>query len=799
MRMMSVQREPEEFITHIIDADARIYANKLGIPHIRTTSDGAMFFAMGYEHSRQRLWQMIQMRRVAEGRLSELYGRDFLNVDLFMRAINIPSIADDIYKKSDAATKSVLQSYTDGINFYIEHNQGRLTFEFAADNYVPEKWQPRDCYIIQRYFAFLMSNNLHNDMLLSQIANVLGKDRALELVPQYPQNAPFILDKLGHEYSDTVVPIMLSTDSLQSIPPTPQPISHITTSGHIGSNTWAVHKANDNTTILAADVHLPFTIPCLYMEMHIFGPSYNVVGASIPGMPMFLFGKNSNIAWGCANMMVDDIDLLIQRFDKSKDRYYIDEKTTKPVAEIVDSIKIKDAAPHKYYKRSIDGKTIFSDMQFDAYAIANNENAIFLSGKPKPSKIKAVNEFTLNWTGYNVSDEIGAMLKVMRASDWNEFVADLGSWQVPGLVFSYADNGGNVGIAPRALIPIREDNWTPLLAMPYWQTTNGGWRSYIKPTHIKTSYNPQKRYVFAANNGIERNDNEYFGAYYALSSRGHRIDEMLQREDAYTYRDAQYMQNDQVSYFADVFLKRIKPIFDKHLNSLSQQELRALFAMNEWDYLMSRALSQPTIFNMFISHLVKNIFMDELGDYYHYYIMNANTALLKLNELLDEPTSIWFNNISTDKYETAEDVIIQSFKDAVSSLSKIYNNEDVSQWRYGDKHYVEFSHFYRMRNYLQNTGYIGKYSVGGSFGTINYMEWKFNSAFAVVAGATMRFIADMQQDEVYMVLSGGNSGDPVSPNYSDQVQLWQIGAYIKLRGDELPADDFNLLVTFHNE
>jgi len=884
IRSSSVQKKFEEIRSKNLNAQVDIYTNKQGIPHIIATNDEDMFFAMGYFHAKERLWSICHSKIIAEGRAAEFYGENFLQLDLYMRTLDLRKIANELYENANDETKTVLTAYANGINSWIENNINRLTFEFGASDFLPEEWHPSDCFLIQRYFAFLLNPNFLNDIIFAEIAQKIGVEKTLELVPNYPNNSPHILDEnrnrfiesptpeldslrkskafnlsqydnlrcnnftysqiIGHpelvsgssaeilkqvqndSETNTVLPCLTRhPQKSQEIPHQVRYdsetllynndykheaknqkdflrviISHSAVGkkgSNLGSNTWATNKEH---TILANDSHLPLTIPNFWMQMHITSPNYNVVGLVIPGMPIFLCGRNNYIAWGSANMLVDDVDYLIQKVDADQINYFINDSIKKPITEIIDTVKIrnKNKSAKKddyiYYKRSVPAEAGITNykLQITDYNIISNLSFLISNS--------ANNTLTYKWTGQQKSNEIYAMLKVMRANNWKSFLAAINDWNSPGMVFSYADKNGNIGIAPRALIPIRAKDVVPFLPYPFWKNNNI-WVDYVKPNALPVLYNPSKKFVSASNNGVLNNSminnirTNYISSYFALDSRAKRIEEMLITGENYSYRDAQYMQNDILSFYAKDYLTKIFFIFKKYEHLLTAEEKKAYYKLLKWDFMLSLNSTAATIYSMFISQLVKNTFADKLDDLYDFYIFNSNFPLAKLNELLANPISEWFDDSRTEEREHLEFAVINSFKEAIKELSNLYGTENSDKWKYNLHHKINFRHSYNMFSFLDKATHIGSFAVGGDMTTINTTEWKLNKPFDVVLGASMRFIADMTDDIVYTVLPGGTSGDPMSPNYSDQIQLWQIGAYVKLSISEVPTPDFKLILT----
>ena len=956
VRTASVPKRFEEILSKNIKSQVDIYTNKQGIPHIIAANDEDMFFAMGYFHARERLWSMCHSKIIAEGRAAEFYGENFFQLDLYMRTLNLAKIANQLYENANEETKNVLIAYSNGINAFVENNINRLTFEFAASDFLPEKWKPSDCFLIQRYMAFLLNPNFLSDIIFAEIAQKIGVEKTIDLVPNYPNNSPHILDENFNPFIDNPTPELDALKKTQTIdfsqydnflqhsnrnnnnnniplygeipqhsnisqynkfqqnsknnallygenshhsnilqcnkfqqnsknnallyaknsqhsnisqcnkfqqnsnnnillygeipqhsnisqynkfqqnsknntllygenshhsnipqcnkfqqnsknnPPLCDKIpqhagiaSYILAmqtllgkeGSNLGSNTWATNKDN---VILANDSHLPLTIPCIWIQMHISSPNYNVIGLSIPGMPIFPCGRNDHIAWGSANMLVDDVDYLIQKLDDEQSFYYVDGATRKAISEEIDTIKIRSKTrtaqmeTYLYYKRSIDDCAIISEKTIFDYYEKNHSNAL-----PKKN-VSTGMTMTYKWTGQHLSNEIDVMLRVMRASNWDSFLAAVNDWHCPGFVFSYADKDGNIGLAPRALIPVRAKDVIPFLPYPFWKN-NKIWVDYIAPSALPVLFNPRKNFVAASNNALFRNNTLYISSSFALNSRAKRIEEMLRTGENYSRRDAQYMQNDILCNYAKDYLSKILFIFKKHEHLLTVEEKKAYYKLVKWDFMLSPNSTTASIYNMLISKIARNTFADELGELYDFYIFNSNFALAKLIELLNEPLSQWFDNVGTNEREHFEFIVINSFKEAMAELGNLYGTGNSDRWKYSLHHRVNFRHSFNMFSFLDKATNIGSFEVGGGISTINCTEWKLNKPFDVVLGTSMRFIADMNQDIIYTIIPGGTSGDPMNPNYSDQVQLWQIGTYVKLSISPFPASDFKLVLS----
>ncbi len=810
-----------------IPAETYIYANTLGIPHIISDDDNSMFFALGYFHARERLWSFCQAKIICQGRMAEHYGSDYIDIDIFMRCFRLDSIANKCYENADNYTKTILNHYSDGINQYIEDNKDKLPIEFAAANFIPDEWRPQDCFLMLRYWSFVLSNNIFSDITTSNIVNKLGL-KALELYPQYPTNAPYILDDMVIPFKEDTIRLidtMLidTTFEITSLKDTysngVSPVAETTYNGNIenvisklynllnrqgcnlGSNSWAVTSEN-GSILLASDSHLPINLTPYWMQVHITSPNYNVVGLCFPGMPICLVGRNEHISWGNANMLVDDIDYFVHKFkDDNRVEYLNSKNTYTKIQTIIDTIKVKDGLEYMYYRDIIDGCPILKDKDI----IDLKENSLF----PKNDKNKSEtnNYLTYKWTGTQITNEIGAMLNVMKARTWKQFLDGINNWNTPGLVWTFADIRGDIGVAPRSLIPIRAKDLDPRIVQPYWKYEML-WTGFIKPAELPTSYNPTKHFVFTANNNISRNMPNYISSSYSLESRAKRFYELATTSSLtefnkiaeYNYRDAQIMQNDVVSVYAKDLLKKISHILKKHKSLLNKNETIAYNKLLTWNYSMDDNSIGASIFGMFLSKMIKNTFEDELEELYESYIYNPNIPLQKLLQLCSDPTSIWFDNVKTkDKTETLNYIVIASFKDAITELTKLYKTTNINQWQYGKFHKAHLIRPYCYFPSLNIYTDIGNYSISGGIGTINCAEWNLARPFDVVVASTMRFVADMSSDYCYTILLRGISDNAMSSHSSNQLKLFNIGAYSTLSINREVADNFSLEVVLRKK
>ena len=114
--------------------EVNIYFDKVGVPHIYAQNQHDAYVALGYVHAQDRLWQMELVRRIAAGRLSELFGEDLIKTDKFFRGIGIESAGEKSIKNLDTTTQAYIltKAYLDGINQFIDNGSTELWIRTSA-------------------------------------------------------------------------------------------------------------------------------------------------------------------------------------------------------------------------------------------------------------------------------------------------------------------------------------------------------------------------------------------------------------------------------------------------------------------------------------------------------------------------------------------------------------------------------------------------------------------------------------------------------------------------------------------
>ncbi|QLH53937.1 MAG: hypothetical protein CH6_2411 [Candidatus Kapaibacterium sp.] len=766
-----------------LKSKVEIYKNPNGIPHIIADDVNDAMFAVGFAQASDRLWQMDYMRRVAKGELAEILGPQAIKFDQYFRALRLTHYSEIVFKNLDSLSLHLLKAYSDGVNYFIETHNHRLPIEFQTLGYKPKPWTPLDCILIGRLMAFTMNFSFWMDLTYFDISNKIGLDKTLELVPVNVESMDFYLkdtNYIKHQKLDSVSSLSHKietnfssfVDYLQQF----YPILYL----NFGSNTWAVRSSfnQKNKAILASDPHLKLTLPPNWYQIHITTSKFNVVGLCLPGIPLPLIGRNDYIAWGITNGMIDDCDFWVHRID-STGRFVLDSIVKTKILFKTDTIKVKNSSDFVYYQRYIGNDIIISDfLLLKDSSISNSFYGI--SNSPKVPETIGL---TFKWTAMALSNEVLALYKISSAKNWNQFSDGLKHWGVPALNFSYADVNGNIGLILAGNVPIRT-NFHPNFPINA-SNKSFNWVGFKKLSSEFFIFNPPEGFVLNCNN-------KTFSSSYHLSnlwsdpSRAFRVHNLLMKSKPEVALNIEVIQNDRYSEQANFVLKKILPVLDENASLLNSTEKLALNKLRNWNCIFNENFVAPSIYQYFLVKFLENVLKDDLGEplFRQYLYLDFMANRMFLNFLTDS-TSYFFGNSSK------KDLIVKSFRDAVSFLRKKYT-DNVENWTYGRWHKLKIEHPFSFVKLLDPSFSLEETPIGGHNTTINYAGGKLFMPEKIEVGPSARFIADMSDSVVHWILPGGNSGQNLSRNYSDQFQLWYSGSYISTSISKTPDQRFKL-------
>jgi penicillin amidase len=747
-----------------------VIRDRWGIPHIYAENEEDLFFAQGYVHAQDRLWQMEFHRRLASGTLAEIVGGMALEVDRFARIIGFRRAAQADLALLDEQTRRYLEAYSQGVNTFIEIHRSRLPLEFTLLRHKPAPWSLLDITAFGKFMGWALSCNWESELLRAGLIENLGPERAAELEPSYPEDNPTIIQSSKFKAQSSNISTGISyQDVTAKFLEEYRMATHFLSLGGAGagSNNWVINGARSITgkPLLANDPHLPPLMPSFWYENHLVGGGLSVTGASMPGVPGVVLGHNDRIAWGTTNAYPDVQDLYIEHLRTTPSGYpEVEFQGEWERAQVVrEEVKVRGRR-----------KPLVEEVVITRHGPIISG----LVGEGTPP-------LALRWVGHEPSQMLQS-LNFNQARNWEEFVAGLRSWSVPAQNMVYADGyryHGNIGYYMAGQVPIRARG-LGLIPVPGW-TGEYEWTGYIPFEELPQVHNPPIDYIASANNKIVGDDYPYFLTLEPMPGyRARRIVDLIEAKEKLSIEDFQAMQLDLYSIPAEELVP--------HILALQPDDewcRQAVEHIRSWDRCLTADSVAAAIYEVFEFQLLKLTFADKLGELADTYFGAGRLELLPITNFLgrsavalrcflQEGDSAWFADGATGQPRTREKILLLALEETVSTLRGELG-DDMERWQWGRLHQTTFTHLFGRIKPLHLLFNRGPFPTGGDSETVWQASGTPGFPFSPVAiTPTYRQIIDLGDwERSVAVNSTGQSGQLGSRHYADMIELWRTGRY----------------------
>jgi penicillin amidase len=732
-----------------IKEEVTVIRDEYAIPHIYAKNEEDLYMAVGYVMAQDRLWQMDLLRRATLGRLSEIFGKEFVDTDVLLRAFRYSDKSKEILAALDSVQLKAVQAFCHGLNEYIEKAGNKLPLEFTILGYKPEPFEPISCANLIGYMAWDQGSGW-NEMLLDHIRTKVGDSLYRELIPGAALRRTHVYP--SYTKDSLLFPLQASLLKADNL------LADLGLHVFQGSNNWAVSGKRSSTgkPILCNDQHMSLNVPGIWYQMHQVIPGkLDVSGVVLPGEPFIICGHNQRIAWGLTNVMVDNIDFYEEKIkdDDSLQYLYNDEWKKMEIRKEVISIK--------------GGTKVERENRF------THRGPVISKFKGIPQKV-----VTMHWVGDEMSNLGRSFYLLNRAGNWKEFTEAISTYNTISSNIVYADVDGNIGLYCAAGVPIRNrDN--DRIILPGW-TDKYDWKGFVPFENLPHSFNPANGYVSSANNKTAGNDYPYhIGTWYALPSRIDRIREMIEQKPVLSAEDMKVIQNDQNSVLARNMNSKIIELMSA-VSDLNKDEKTGFDILKKWEGgLMSKYLVAPAVFETFYVNLGDNLLKDEMDSVLYSSYFNEGPLDIAIANIWNNLASAWWDDITTKKKESMTDIVRKTLGKSVQWLTTNYS-ADTANWKWGNMHTLTLEHPLGKVNILNKVFHLnrGPLKVGGSSYTISPYYYPFSKAFKSNFGSSQRHIFSIADwDASYTVIPTGNSGIPSSKYYCDQTQMYINGQY----------------------
>ncbi|WP_424970089.1 penicillin acylase family protein [Dinoroseobacter sp. S76] len=759
-----------------VSAPVEIVRDTHNVPHIFGQTDADSYFGLGFVHAQDRLWQMVMMRRTAQGRLSELFGTRTLQIDDLLRRFDFYRLAQSSVNALSPATTEALEAYAAGVNAWIaEVNKGALgrgAPEFFLFEPQIAPWQPADSVVMIKLMALQLSWHMQTEVLRARISLALPPERVLDILPESPGEGLTVLPDFAQ-----LVPGIDRRQAFAGTPLPLDPLSPVHPRPFAGaSNAWAAAPSRSAAggTLLANDPHLEFTAPAIWYLARMDLGAGGVIGGTVPGIPAILTGRNGFLGWGLTSSYADDQDLFIEQLNPDNPEEYLTPQGYKPFRTRRSVIEVKDAAPVTITLRWTENGPVLPGRHYNLATVTPQGHVAALA-----------------WTALSPNDtSMDAALNLMAARDVEAAIEVGRDFIAPAQNLTLAD-AERVAFQTVGALPRRAAAHQSLgrLPTPGWRPENR-WQGALGYAANPRFVDPSSGLLGNTNNKVIDRPFPFHMSYdWGDTQRVQRWERLMGARQVHTRDSFIEAQLDTVSQGARTLLPLVARDlwFSEEASALGSQARDRRIALDllaEWNGEMSEHLPEPLIYTAWMRALQERLIRDELGpladEFQHPEILFLERVFRDV-----DGASIWCDVVQSSEVETCTLQARRALDDALLSLSETFGRA-VEGWRWGDAHEATHDH-----PVLGEAPFIGpllniRQSTSGGDTTLMRGVTKGTgpNPYLNTHGGAYRGVYDFADpDSSVFIISTGQSGHPLSRHYDDLGELWRRGEYIPMTLD----------------
>ena len=723
-----------------LKAPVTVARDEHGVPRIVAANAADGYFALGYVHAQDRLWQMEVQRRVGAGRMAEVMGERALPVDKFMRTLGLYRLAEQSLVELMPEVRQALDAYAAGVNAWLADRTAPLPPEFYLLRYSPEPWKPADSLVWGRLMALQLAGNWSEELRRAKLLHKLPADQVADLWPSPPAGGPVTIG-LDEAFLGQM---------LAAIPSVLMP--------RLASNVWVISGDRSQTgkPLLANDPHLEFQAPILWYLAVLATPEGELAGATVPGVPFHVLGHNRRIAWGLTTTQSDTMDLFIE---KAAGDGYLTPDGPQPFQVRNETIRVHGGQPVTLVIRSTRHGPVISD----------------LLGERAEGQMLALSAAAL------IADDrtAQALFRINRAGDWPSFLAALEDFHAPQQNIAYADVDGHIGMMSPGRVPIRRSG-DGTLPVPGW-TGEHDWIGWIPFDALPRVFDPPSGVIVNANNRLVGDDYPYLLAgSWPEGYRAQRILERLDERPRHSLDDMMALQMDQLSLMA----AELKPLMMR--TAPRGAKTAAVYTMLAgWDNVVDGRRAEPLIFEAWASRLQRDLLEPWLGPQRE----GFHTLHPQFLKAVLGGRTVWCGGPGRPTPNSCDEMVADALDHALDEITRRYG-DNMDDWHWGDSHQAVFEAL--LFRYIPVLAPMTRLSAGTGGDDFTVQRGSFVEAapgtFRHLHGAGLRAVYDLADLEASrLVIATGQSGSPLSAHWGDFLDLWRQGGTVALPHRQPPV------------
>jgi penicillin G amidase len=715
--------------------------DRWGVPHIEAGDREDLYFAQGFCHAQDRLWQLDFYRRVVRGRVAEMAGPDALPVDRLMRTLGIRRVAEREEAALEPELRALLERFCEGVNAGAAA-AAAPPFEMRLLRLSFEPWRPADILSLGKLLAFGLSTNWERELLRADMLRELGPELTARLDPTYPAGNPIVAQQA---WSGDGAAIVAQIDTVRRAMGLAAEAS--------GSNNWAVsgERSVTGSPLIAGDPHLPPSMPGIWYEAELRQGGRFVRGASMPGMPGIYMGQNNDVCWTFTNVMADTQDLFVERVEGET---YLFEDEWRPLQTVREEIAVRGRSEPELL-----------DVRITHHGPIVNEALGADAAEP----------LALSWQTLAEPTAFPGMFELLEIESGPQLVDRLKGHTSPASNLIWADRDGSIGYKLIGRLPLRRGG-CPDLPKPGW-SGEFEWDGTVPYEELPEVVDPESGFLVTANNRIVGDDYpHHITSEWLDGFRARRIEQLLGERERHDLESFEAMPTDNLSLPGLEAARRLG-----RLSPRGQRERSAIERLRSWDGRLDRETIAGTIYQAFLLRLGREFARAAIGDrdLCERWLDRAD------NGFTPHITSPWrWHSHLMKLWEEGDerligrpwdDLVLESLAGALDDLGDRFG-PDPEAWRWGHVHEMEFPHPLGDANPLLHHLLNRRLRAGGAQETVSQIAYDPNNPYKAVWAPSWRMVADpADPDRSRWQMFTGQSGHPASPHYDDLQADWLEG------------------------
>jgi len=730
--MTAVDVRPEQCLAPIegeitargLDGAVRIVRDRWGIPHIRATTTRDAFFAQGFCMGQDRLFQIDLYRRMAHGTSAAMLNKGLLQRDIQNRRLGFSRYARREWEAQTPDARAVLQAYADGINAAAATQP--VPYEFRVIDHAWEPWTPVDSLAVIK----MVNANAQwaQKLRYAKVAEALGAEAVLAMIPDVAPGAAVITPS-GARWTQEEHPFARDVESAMGIP------DGVISSGG-GSNCWVIHGSRTDTgaPIVCGDPHLAIGVPAQWYVVHMECPEFTAAGPCNPCYPGPVFyGHNTRVAWTMTHAQGDRWDLYRER---------IRQGARGPEALFRDGWEPLTRLEERFIVRGAEDTSV---------RVWETRHGPVIAGDPtRDEEVVAA-----RWGLADPAHDMDALLRVLRSRTLAEAREGFRRYDSVSGNYCFADRAGNIGYQYVGRIPKRPA-W--VVPVPGWSGEHE-WDGDVPKDELPIDENPANGFIVTANNKTTTPDYPHYLSFTASPFRADRLRELMDATEVFRLDEMPALQGDQRSIHGRTIAERLTAFEAQDADARAMQAI-----LRGWDGSMAPDSAAALLYDETCQRLVE-------ATVHAYY-----ARVPGMPPWAGEDRRVLFEQWAADSplmlgsFASWAAAAERALTEAAARL-RAAHGDDAKAWRWDAAHRMSWDHNLGRDPELAPIFNLASVAIGGDGFTPFNTQTRYGAASD--HGVSFRQVLDMRDlNAARICIPPGNSGQPGSPHYGDNVERW---------------------------